>query len=94
MSMNGTLTDADAEIMSQAIRQRPELTANELNRVIDRNRFSLQMLAERVGMLTRENVEFMSIIQELQTDLMKARQALAEMDPEHPLLPFFMSTPQ
>ncbi len=89
MSMDG---DVEEHIVMR--QGRPELTAQELNRVVDRNRFSLQMLAERVGMLTRENVELMSIVQELQTDLMAARQVIFEMDPTHPLLPAFMGPPQ
>ena len=71
-----------------------ELGPEELQRVIVRDRFAKQMMAERIGMLTRENVEYMSIIQELQTDLMRARQALYEADPEHPLLPAGMIPPQ
>lgn len=72
----------------------PNLSEEELQRVVTRNRFSLQMLGERVGALSRENVEMMSIVQELQTDLMRARMALAEINPEHPLLPAGMFPPQ
>jgi hypothetical protein len=71
-----------------------QLNEDEMQRVLLRNRFSLQMLGERIGLLTRENVEMMSIVQELQGDLMRARQALAEINPEHPLLPAGMIPPQ
>jgi hypothetical protein len=55
------------------------LTVEELNRVIARKVFSMQVLADRVGRLTLENTELMSIVQELQTDLAQTRQLLAEL---------------
>jgi hypothetical protein len=62
------------------------LTPEELHRIINRNQFSLQVLADRVGNLTRENVELLSIVQELQDDLAEAHQALAELKSSGDLL--------
>lgn len=56
-----------------------ELTPDELRRVVSRNHLSLKILTDRVGMLTRENVELLSIIDELQTDLAEARQVLTDL---------------
>lgn len=57
----------------------PDLTPEEYQRIITRNLFSLNVLAERVGMLTRENVELLSIVDELQRDLQEARGVLFEL---------------
>ena len=56
-----------------------ELTTLEYQRIIARHQFSLQILSERVGMLTRENVELLSIVDEIQRDLAEARQVLADL---------------
>lgn len=64
-----------------------QLNPDEMQRVLNRNRFSMQMLAERIGMLSRENVELMSIVQELQSDLFATRAALYQADPKNPVLP-------
>jgi hypothetical protein len=54
-------------------------TTEELNKVIARKVFCIGVLADRVGTLTVENVELLSIVQELQRDLQQARQILAEL---------------
>ena len=56
-----------------------DLTAEEHQRIFTRNQFALRMLSERVGFLTRENVELLSIIDELQRDLGEARNVLTEL---------------
>jgi hypothetical protein len=55
-------------------------TVEELKRVCDRQRWSLGVMAERLGALIGENVELMSIVQEMQDDLVKLR-AGAEATP-------------
>jgi hypothetical protein len=57
----------------------PDFTAEEWQRVVQRNQFSLNLLSERVGMLTRENVELLSIIDELQRDLRQSREVLTDL---------------
>lgn len=54
----------------------PDLSVEEYQRILRRNEFSLHVLSERVGTLTRESVELLSIIQELQDDLQEARGVL------------------
>jgi hypothetical protein len=56
-----------------------ELTTDEYQRMVARSRFSVQMLSDRVAGLTRENVELMAIVQELQRDLYEARQIISEV---------------
>jgi hypothetical protein len=64
-------------------------TSEELHRIIARKVFANNIMAERVGTLTAEVVELMSIIDELQTDLAQARavlsdlQAAAEVESDH-----------
>jgi hypothetical protein len=66
-----------------------EWTIDELQRIIARKVFANNVLAERVGTLTAEVVELMSIIDELQADLVQARavlsdlQAAAEVESDH-----------
>jgi hypothetical protein len=59
--------------------QLPNFTIEEHQRIFNRNQFSLRVLSERVGFLTRENVELMSIIDELQHDLTEARGVLTDL---------------
>lgn len=55
------------------------LTTEELQRIITRKSMACSILAERVGMLSLENVELMTIIDELQQDLAEARGVLADL---------------
>ena len=55
------------------------LTIEEYQRILARNQFSLSVLSDRVGMLTLENVELMSIVDELQHDLSEARGVLSDL---------------
>jgi hypothetical protein len=61
-------------------------TPAELQRILARKQFANNILAERVGMLTAEVVELMSIVDELQTDLAAARQALSDLKTSDDLL--------
>jgi hypothetical protein len=56
-----------------------ELTIEEMRRILDRNRYSMRMLSDRISLLTLENVELMSIAQEQQRDLLELRQTLSEV---------------
>jgi hypothetical protein len=56
-----------------------DFTTEEWQRIFQRNQFSLNLLADRIGMLTRENVELLSIIDELQRDLAEARGVLQDL---------------
>ena len=62
------------------------LTAEELNRVIARKQFAMQMLADRLSMMTLENAELMSIVQELQRDLANTKQVLADLQESEQML--------
>jgi hypothetical protein len=57
----------------------PEFSAQELRRIIDRDRYAKHMLADKVAGLLLENVELMAIVDELQRDLTEARAVLAEL---------------
>jgi len=61
-------------------------TPEELQRIIARKVFIQNVLSERVATLTMENVELMSIVDELQTDLAAARQALTDLKSSEDLL--------
>ena len=52
----------------------PDLTSNDYTRIINRDRFVKAQLADRVAALVRENLELLSIIQELQQDLADIQQ--------------------
>jgi hypothetical protein len=56
-----------------------ELTTEELLRVLKRKEFANNLLVERVSMLIAENVELLSIIDEIQTDLADARAVLSDL---------------
>lgn len=51
-----------------------DLTGDDYTRIITRDRFIKQELSQRVGALVQENLELMSIIQEIQQDLAVVRQ--------------------
>jgi hypothetical protein len=55
------------------------LTSQELLRILDRDRYAKNLLAEKVAALCLENAELMSIVDELQRDLTEARAVLAEL---------------
>lgn len=61
-------------------------TTEELQRIIARKVFIQNVLSDRVAMLTSENAELMSIVDELQTDLAAARQALTDLKTSDDLL--------
>jgi hypothetical protein len=61
-------------------------TPLELHRIIFRKQFANNILVERVGALTAEVAELMSIVDELQHDLSDARQALADLKSSDDLL--------
>jgi len=61
-------------------------TPEELQRIIARKVFVQNVLSDRVATLTMENVELMSIVDELQTDLAAARQALTDLKSSDDLL--------
>jgi chromosome segregation ATPase len=63
-----------------------EPTLEDLQRIIGRNQFALNVLTDRVAALTRENVELMSIVDELQRDLAEARRALSDLKSSDDLL--------
>jgi hypothetical protein len=63
-----------------------ELTPFELHRIIFRKQFANTVLSDRVGLLTAEVAELMSIIDELQHDLADARQALSDLKTSEDLL--------
>ena len=52
----------------------PDLTGNDYVRIINRDRFVKGELSNRVAALVRENLELLSIIQELQGDLAALQQ--------------------
>lgn len=56
-----------------------DFTDEEYQRIIVRNQFSLRVLCERVALLTRENIELMSIVDELQRDLAESHQILRDL---------------
>jgi len=61
-------------------------TPEELQRIIARKVFIQNVLSERVATLTMENVELMSIVDELHTDLAAARHALTDLKSSEDLL--------
>ena len=62
------------------------LSVQELQRVIARKSQAMQILAERVSLLTLENVELITIIDELQNDLAVAQQTLVDLKTSGDLL--------
>ena len=56
-----------------------EIQREDLIRIINRDRFVKSELSNRVGALVKENLELMSIIQELQEDLSVVRQSEATL---------------
>jgi hypothetical protein len=73
-----------------------DLSQQDLGRIIARDRFVKDELASRIAALVKENLELMSIIQEIQGDLAALResqtllaQANGEVQMEQP--PLFVS---
>jgi hypothetical protein len=56
-----------------------QLTTEELLRVLKRKEFANNLLVERLVMVTAENAELLSIIDEIQTDLAEARAVLSDL---------------
>ena len=58
----------------------PDVSSGDLMRVINRDRYVKDELAGRVAALVKENLELMSIIQEIQGDLADLRQGQQLLD--------------
>ena len=68
-------TESDSSTRGGAMSDIPvDLTGNDYVRIINRDRFVKEQLADRVAALVRENLELLSIIQELQGDLAALQQ--------------------
>jgi hypothetical protein len=56
-----------------------QLTTEELLRILKRKEFINNLLIERLVMVTAENTELLSIIDEIQADLAEARGVLSDL---------------
>jgi hypothetical protein len=63
-----------------------EPTLEEAVRIIARKQFIIDTLVGRTATLIGENMELLSIVQEIQRDLAEARQLLAELQESEQLL--------
>lgn len=52
-----------------------EVSREDLIRVIERDRFVKAQMSDRIAAMVRENLELLSIVQELQRDLNDVRQS-------------------
>lgn len=59
--------------------QEDPLTYEEMVRLINRGEFAQNVLASRVGDLSRENAALLAIIDELQTQLAQVTSAMSEL---------------